>query len=280
MTVRLTEDRVREIYNLLAANHLTHQQVANLFHISRVTVSYINNLNRRYRHLAPQNWTPCRLKPSGERNGFAKLCADEVRAIYKLAWAGAHTLREIAEKFDVSLSQIWLIKHKREWRHLQLDELDNNEERAMTEDELKAELDKLKKRQTELETKLGEDKPPLPQFKPEPYQPRDYTAGATMDAETKRELAKAFPADLVRDLRSDAFKPNPVTGASQAQLTPDRIGQDRGRAQVEIRGTGWQPERKIEPPPGVGIMDRMLDAQDAIDKAEAEWRRKRLTEGK
>jgi hypothetical protein len=135
-------------------------------------------------------------------------------------------------------------------------------------DDLRAEIAALKKRQSELEAKLAEaDKPPAP-FKAEPYQPRDWTAGATMDRETKRELAKSFPADLVRDLRSDALKPNPVTGTSQAQLSQDHGG---GRVQIQ-RGTGWQEPNPLGAPPGVALADRLMDMQDAIDKADLQRR--------
>ncbi len=32
------------------------------------------------------------------------------------------------------------------------------------------------------------------------------------------------------------------------------------------RGSGWAPERPLDPPPGVAIMDQMMDAQDAVDR--------------
>jgi hypothetical protein len=116
------------------------------------------------------------------------------------------------------------------------------------------------------ELKAHHNRPP-PQFTPEPYQPRDWTAGATMDRETKRDLAKAFPDSLVRDLRSDAFKPNPVTGATPAQLTPDRPGG------VQItRGTGYRDAVPLGPPPGISLLDKLVDAQDALDRADRERR--------
>jgi hypothetical protein len=127
-------------------------------------------------------------------------------------------------------------------------------------DDLRAEIAALKKRQTELEAKIAEGKPPAP-FKSEPYQPRDYTAGASMDRETKRELAKAIPDDLARDLRADLARGNPIT-QSPAQLTPDRDG---GRVQIQ-RGSGWAEPNPLSAPPGVQIMDRLMDMQDAIDK--------------
>jgi hypothetical protein len=154
--------------------------------------------------------------------------------------------------------------HRREWRWLLLD---NNEEPTMTEDELKAEIAALKKRQTELEAKLGEDKPSPPQFKPEPYQPIDYTARATMDRETKRELAKAIPDDLARDLRADLARGNPIT-QSVAQLTPDHGG---GRVQIQ-RGSGWAEPNPLRQPAGVELCDRIMDMADRQDRADLERR--------
>jgi ribosomal protein L29 len=269
MTARLTEDRVREIYKLLASNRLTHQQIASHFHISRVTVSYINNLDRRYRHLAPQGWKPMPAIPArGERNDFAKLTADEVREIYKLAWSGCYWLRELAERFDVSVSQISLLKHRKEWAWLLLDNNEGNEMSDKTPAELETEMAQLQKQLADMQAKLeAMSKPSAPTFKREPRAPIDYTAGASMDRETRRELAKAFPDSLVRDLRADAFKPNPVTGVSQAQLTPQR----NDRVQIQ-RDSGWVEPNPLSAPPGVPIMDRLMDMQDAIDKADLQRR--------
>jgi hypothetical protein len=199
----------------------------------------------------------------------AKLTPEQALDVHLQARSKRHFQLEIAEAFGITQSAVSLILHKRRWQWLF-----NNEGHEMTEDELKAELAALKKRQTELEAKLAEaNKPPEP-FKPEPYQPRDWTAGATMDRETKRELAKSFPADLVRDLRSDALKPNPVTGTSQAQLS-----QDRGSGRVQIqRGSGWVEPNPLSAPPGVPIMDRLMDMQDAIDRADLERRLARSKE--
>jgi biotin operon repressor len=264
VNVRLTKDQVLLIFDLLRDNIYTNAQIAEMFDVGRTTVTLINQ-GRIWRHLIPQGWTPAPpIRACGERNGFAKLFEDEVREIFRLAWSGAHSLREIGERFGVSLSQVWLIKRRREWRHLQLD---NNEEPTMSEDALKAEIAALKKRQTELEAKLGEDKPPPPQFKPEPHRPIDYTAGATMDRETLRDLAKAIPDALARDLRADLARGNPIT-QSVAQLTPDRDG---GRVQIQ-RGGGWAEPNPLRQPAGVAICDRIMDMADAQDRRDLERR--------
>jgi hypothetical protein len=201
----------------------------------------------------------------GSDNGNAKLTPEQALDVHLLARSKRYWRRELAEAFGISQSEVSLIEHRRRWRWLL-----SNEGNEMTDDktkdaEFEARLAASEKRVAELEAKLRGERPAP--FKPEPYQPRDYTAGASMDADTKRELAKSFPADLVRDLRADAFKPNPVTGTSQAQLT--KGGNDRVQIQ---RGTGWQDERKIEPPPGVALADRLMDMQDAIDKADLQRR--------
>src|SRR5690242_6870294 len=96
----------------------------------------------------------------GSDNWRAKLTAEQVIDIYLLARSKRHLQREIAEEFGVTQSHVSLIEHRRRWRWL----FYNNEGNPMNEDELRAELDALKKRQGELEAKLAEaDKPPAPQ---------------------------------------------------------------------------------------------------------------------
>jgi hypothetical protein len=202
------------------------------------------------------------MKARGSDNGRAKLTAEGALQVFRDAWSGLWWQREIAEAFGVSQSQVSLLMHRRRWQWLLPD---NNEGNQMSEEDLKAEIAALKKRQTELEAKIAEGKPAEP-VKREPYRPIDYTAGATMDNETKRELAKAFPPDLVRDLRADARRPNPVTEAGSAQLTPDRPGR------VEIRGTGWAEPNPLRQPAGVDICDRIMDAADRQDRADLERR--------
>jgi hypothetical protein len=256
----LTAPQVREIFQLLSDNRLTHAEIADLFAVSRPTISMINS-GRVWQHLAPQGWKPAPpLSARGERNGQCKISAEEAKEVFRLAWSG-YTLREVGDMFHISLSQVFLIRTRREWKHLW-------KGLAMTDQEdLKAEIDKLKTRQAELEAKLAEaGKPPEP-FKSEPYQPIDWTARATMDRETKRELAKAIPDDLARDLRADALRPNPVTGTSQAQLS------QHGNERVQIqRGSGWQEPNPLRPPAGVELCDRIMDAQDRQDRADLERR--------
>jgi hypothetical protein len=182
----------------------------------------------------------------GPHNGNAKLTPEQAVDIYLLARSKRYWQRELAEAFGISQSEVSLIEHCRRWCWLLLDN-EGNEMMTDKDAEFEERLAASEKRVAELEAKLGEARKAAEPIKREPYQPIDYTRGATMDAATKRELAKSFPADLVRDLRSDAFKPNPITGVTPAQLTPpDRPGR------VEIRaGTNIVDPRPDDPPHGL-----------------------------
>ena len=122
------------------------------------------------------------------------------------------------------------------------------------------ELEEIKARNAELEDRIAKleeaAKPPEP-FVPGPRFQFDPTANASMPASALKAMVNAVPDALMRELRSDAMKPNPVTGYSTAQPTN----------QVQ-RGSGWAKPIPVEPPPGVAIADRLMDRQDEIDKAE------------
>jgi hypothetical protein len=117
---------------------------------------------------------------------------------------------------------------------------------------LKAENDALKDRLAKLEEQVNP--PPRKQSYSAPY---DYTAGATMPASALRAMINAVPDALMNELRGDARRPNPVNPPTQSQPT----------TQVQ-RGSGWRDEVPISSPPGIAICDRMVDAQDQLDRAE------------
>lgn len=54
----------------------------------------------------------------GETHGRAKLCVAEVRQIYRLAWEGSFSLREIGEMFNVSKPTVQCVKERRNWAWL------------------------------------------------------------------------------------------------------------------------------------------------------------------
>jgi hypothetical protein len=114
-----------------------------------------------------------------------------------------------------------------------------------------SELDDLKKQVNELKDQLNP--PPRP---PSTHAPRDYTEGMSMPRSAMQAMIDAVPERLMRDLRADALKPNPVTGGTAPQS--ERVQ----------RRTGWHDPAPLGPPPGVAIADRLVDQQDQIDKAE------------
>jgi hypothetical protein len=130
----------------------------------------------------------------------------------------------------------------------------------MTMDEvekLKAENDALRKRMEKLESQVN---PPPRQ--PYNYQPVDRTEGMGMDRATMQAMIDAVPESVMAELRADTRRPNPVTEASSSTVrsTPS--------AQSQRQRQGWVEPRPLEPPPGVAIADRLMDAQDEIDRAE------------
>jgi hypothetical protein len=120
-------------------------------------------------------------------------------------------------------------------------------------DELKAQNAKLTERIAKLEEAA---KPPEP-FVPFSMPRFDPTEGASMHPSTMKEFAASMPDQLMRDLRADALKPDPITSSANRQP----------QSQVQ-RGSGWAKPIPVEPPPGVALADRLMDHQDRIDKAE------------
>jgi hypothetical protein len=119
-------------------------------------------------------------------------------------------------------------------------------------EKLKAENDALRKRMEKLEEQVNP--PPREPWTHPRYDP---TAGMSMPLSAIKAMMDAVPESVMRGLVNDAFKPNPVTGGSSPQPT----------SQVK-RGTGWQEPVPVESPPGIKIIDAMMDAQDERDKAE------------
>jgi hypothetical protein len=133
-----------------------------------------------------------------------------------------------------------------------------------------SELEKLKAQNTELSDRIAKleaaAKPPEP-FVPMPMPRRDPTEGMSMDRETMREMVRAT-SGVMADLRADARTPNPVTEASSSTVR----GTPAALSQPQQRGTGWRDEIPLSSPPGVAIADKLMDAQDRIDRAELAMR--------
>ena len=124
---------------------------------------------------------------------------------------------------------------------------------------LRAELELQKKKLKDLEAKVNP-----PPREPYVHQPPDYTAGMSMPRSAMQAMIDAVPESVMRELRSDARKPNPVTQASSSLLTTTPSAQ----SQPTQRGTGWRESAPITSPPGVALADRLVDQQDKIDRVE------------
>ena len=122
------------------------------------------------------------------------------------------------------------------------------------------EIAALRKRIEELEAKA---KPPEP-FKPQPYEPIDWTARMSMPPSALAAMVAAEPrgfmAGVVRDNRGA-----PTGPTSAIPRSTDGGG---GSANAPGSGTGWAHETPIGPPPGLRYVDAQLDAQDAKDRSE------------
>jgi hypothetical protein len=84
----------------------------------------------------------------------------------------------------------------------------------------------------------------------------------------ERDLAKAVPDRVIREIVSDnRSRSGPSSIAATA--SNKRTYED---GEPQERGTGWAKEVPIRPPDGVDLIDRLVDAQDAIDRREREKR--------
>jgi hypothetical protein len=133
----------------------------------------------------------------------------------------------------------------------------------MTEDDLKAEIDKLRAETADLKAQVAAfaeaGKPPTP-FKSDyvrPPNPVDRVPISAIPKSVRDDIAKTFDPDLIAGLRADAH-PNAYKAGA-----PKSVGQP----EVE-RGSGYRDGLPLGPPPGLPIMDAMMDRQDEIDKAD------------
>jgi hypothetical protein len=122
------------------------------------------------------------------------------------------------------------------------------------EAQLAAQIEVLQKQVADLEARVP--KPPKP-FVPEPPRaPRDLTEGLSIPKEALRDLVAAVGDDVMRDIRGDARR-------DVSDFRP--VGPD---VRPTVRGSGWRDPAPLGPPPGIAQADRLMDAQDAKDRAE------------
>jgi hypothetical protein len=130
------------------------------------------------------------------------------------------------------------------------------------------EIAALKKKVEELEAKVS---PPKSTFVPMSdaehrdmvHQMRERQANSWMPPDAIRDMVAAEPKGFMRGVLHDNRAPNsPSTIPRSEQPSNARGGNVAGS------GTGWQAPTPLSNPPGVAQADRLMDAQDARDRAE------------
>jgi hypothetical protein len=125
-------------------------------------------------------------------------------------------------------------------------------------DDLKAKNSALEHRLAKLEKAAEPSKPfipmPMPRFDP--------TSGASMPRSAMEAMLGAVPDRLMSELRGDARRPNPISASTSLST------QLQSQAQPQRRGTGWADPVPLSSPPGVAILDGIMDVEAAKDKAE------------
>jgi hypothetical protein len=139
----------------------------------------------------------------------------------------------------------------------------------MSEAELLAQIAELKDRIAKLEER---GKPAAP-MRADATPFRDLTANATMPPSALRIMADAVPDHIVRQITNGLRvkgELSPIAGAGRVD----------SRVPYENR-SGWRAPAPLSNPPGVALADRIVDAQDARDRAELiEREAKRLEQTK
>jgi hypothetical protein len=117
----------------------------------------------------------------------------------------------------------------------------------------KKEIEELRRRIEELEG-TAERKPRAA------FQPINAIDRVGLPPSVMREFAAATPDRLVRQIVNDHL------GAPEGPTSI--IRSDRaGEPDVE-RGSGWTKPAPLTPPPGCEILDKVMDVQDQLDRAE------------
>jgi hypothetical protein len=91
-----------------------------------------------------------------------------------------------------------------------------------------------------------------------------------LDAEARRRglsvtqlrMLRATPDRLMADLAADARR-----SRAPSSIIPAK---PNAEARPPVGSNGWAAERPLQPPAGVAIADRLMDAQDALDRRQRE----------
>lgn len=119
---KLTERQVRDIRALYAAGQYSQQQLADMFDVSRETVSQITR-GGNWRHITDADGLasisdPKRRGKRGEKNIHAKLTEQAVREIRRTYQGSAESRKQLAIQFGVSIHTITAIVYRRIWTHI------------------------------------------------------------------------------------------------------------------------------------------------------------------
>jgi hypothetical protein len=124
------------------------------------------------------------------------------------------------------------------------------------------EIEELKKELAEQKAKVEAleraNKPKEP-FKPQPYEPIDWTARMSMPPSALRAMVEAVPDRVMRDIVHDNRAPTGPTGAIP---TSQQSSAGSSPANVPGSGKGWVEPTPLGPPPGINWVDAQLIADD------------------
>ena len=109
----------------------------------------------------------------------------------------------------------------------------------------------------ELEDRLAALEPPKP-FVPEPLIRPDLYRNMAPPPSAEMVAVGAVITEIVADNRK----------AGNVHARSSMLGPSGTESEIK-RGSGWQDEKPLGPPPGIQIMDRMLDAADRRDAEDA-----------
>jgi hypothetical protein len=87
-----------------------------------------------------------------------------------------------------------------------------------------------------------------------PWPKKDWTEGMSMPPSAMREMVRAVPDRLVREVVTDNLRKQPSSPTPSAAEKP--------------KGSGWVEPSPLAPPPGVALLDKMMHVEDARDRAD------------